>query len=90
MQSAELRVRVMSRASRSGVGELRGGALIVRVSAPPADGQANAELCRLIAKRLGIGVRSVEIARGAHSREKVVRVHGLDRDELWRRLAPDS
>jgi len=46
------------------------------------------ELCRLIAKRAGVGMRSVAVVRGAGAREKLVRVEGIDEQELRRRLAP--
>jgi len=69
------------------VGE-RGDKLLVRVRAPPVDGRANAAVCRMIAKRVGVGVRSVTIVRGASSRDKLVRVDGLSADDLRRALAP--
>ncbi|HEX8714993.1 MAG TPA: DUF167 family protein, partial [Solirubrobacteraceae bacterium] len=65
----------------------RNGVLLVRVTAPPLDGRANAALCRLVAKRAGVGVRSVSVVRGATSRDKVVRVDGLSPDELRRALS---
>jgi uncharacterized protein len=63
------------------VGE-REGVIIVRVTAPPLDGRANEALCRLIAKRAGIGVRRVSVLRGAGTREKVVGVEGIAVQEL--------
>ena len=63
------------------VGE-RGGALVVRVTAPALEGRANGALCRLIAKRARIGLRRVSIARGARAREKLVRVEGVSVSEL--------
>lgn len=87
MASAELTVRVTPRARRNEIAGERGGALLVRVTAPPVDGQANAALCRLIAKRAGVGVRSVSVVRGAGSREKVVRVEGISSEDLRAALA---
>jgi len=55
-----------------GVGE--DGALRARVTAPPAEGAANAALCRLLARELGLPARAVRIAAGATSRRKVVEV----------------
>ena len=68
------------------VGE-RGGALVVRVTAPALEGRANRALCRLIAKRARIGLRRVSIARGARAREKLLRVEGVSVDELRSALA---
>jgi uncharacterized protein YggU (UPF0235/DUF167 family) len=59
---------------------------VVRVAAPPVDGRANAALCRLIAKRTGVGVRSVSVVHGAGSRNKLVRVDGIGEEDLRRAL----
>jgi uncharacterized protein len=67
-------VRVTPRASASGVGGEREGALVVRVTAAPADGAANEAVVRLLAKRLGLAPSEVRIERGATSRTKVVSV----------------
>jgi hypothetical protein len=88
MPSADIAVRVTPRARGSEIAGERDGVLLVRVRAPPVDGRANAELCRLIAKRAGVGVRSVAVVHGAGAREKLVRVEGIDEQELRRRLAP--
>ena len=47
---AQLRVRLQPRASRSEIVGERDGALVVRVTAPPVDGKANAALCALLAR----------------------------------------
>ena len=77
MHSCEIAVRLQPRARANEIVGERDGVLVVRVSAPPLDGRANDALCRLIAKRARVGVRSVSIVRGASSREKVVRVEGM-------------
>ncbi|MGH2880832.1 MAG: DUF167 domain-containing protein [Solirubrobacteraceae bacterium] len=89
MPSADVAVRVTPRARASEIAGERDGVLLVRVRAPPTDGRANAELCRLIAKHASVGVRSVAVTRGASSRDKVVHVEGIDEEELRRRLAAD-
>lgn len=60
---------------------------MVRVTEPPVDDRANAALVKLIAKRAGVAKGRVRIVRGERSREKVVRVDGLDAAELRRALA---
>lgn len=42
------------------------------------DGKANKALCGLIAKRLRVAPSRVSVVRGEKSREKVVRVEGID------------
>jgi uncharacterized protein (TIGR00251 family) len=86
-QACEIPVRLQPRAGADEVVGERDGVFVVRVTAPPLQGRANEALCRLIAKRARVGVRSVSIVRGAGSREKVVRVDGLSAAELRRALA---
>ncbi len=86
VESCEIAVRLTPRARVNEIAGERDGVLLVRVTAPPVDGRANTALCRLIAKRAGVGVRSVSIVRGANAREKVVRVEGINEDDLRRAL----
>jgi uncharacterized protein (TIGR00251 family) len=67
-------VRVVPRASRTGIAGLIDGALKVRIAAPPVDGAANEELIRGLAKLLELPMREVEIVRGHTGRSKLVRV----------------
>jgi uncharacterized protein len=81
---AEIRVRVKPRAARSAIVGFQDGVLEVRLASPPVEGRANEELCRLLARRLRVGRRAVEVVRGAHARQKVVRITGLDEPALRR------
>jgi len=82
MTAALIAVRVQARSSRDELVGLRDGVLHVRVSAPPVDGRANLVLCRLIARRVRIAPSTVTIVRGERSREKLVRVEGIDQSSL--------
>jgi uncharacterized protein (TIGR00251 family) len=75
-------VRVVPRASRSGVVGEHDGALRVRISAPPVEGAANEELVRTLARALHVPSRAVEIMRGHSSKLKQVRVRGVERRAL--------
>jgi uncharacterized protein YggU (UPF0235/DUF167 family) len=86
MPSCKIAVRLLPRARVNEIAGERDGALMVRVTAPPVDGRANAALCRLIAKRSGVGVRSVSVLQGASSRNKLVRVDGIGEKDLRRAL----
>ena len=92
MDGCEIAVRLQPRARANEILGERDGTLLVRVTAPPVDGRANEALCRLIAKRARVGVRSVSVVRGAGAREKVLRVEGLDEQALRTALglAPSS
>ncbi len=65
-------VRVGPRASTNAVGGEREGALLVRVTAAPADGKANAAVIRALAKALDVPPSEVQLVRGATARTKVV------------------
>lgn len=83
---ARVAVRLVPRAARDEIAGTRGGSLLVRVCAPAAEDRANQALVSLLAKRLGIGRGRVEVVSGRRSREKVVRVRGLDASEVAARL----
>lgn len=71
-------VRVIPRAAKSGVAGTRGDAWLVRLQAPPVDGAANAELTAVLAIVLGVPKRAVSIIAGETSRQKRVRIVGID------------
>lgn len=60
--------------------------LKVRVSAPPADGAANAAVLKVLAAALGLPRSSLSLAAGASARVKQVEVRGLDPGGLAARL----
>ena len=80
-------VRVIPRASRSGIAGCIDGVLKIKLSSAPADGAANEELVKLLAKSLGVPTRSVEIVSGQRSRKKIIKVIGLDAEAVLRRAA---
>jgi hypothetical protein len=88
MSAAELRVRVTPRADRNEVAGERDGVLLVRVTAPPEGGRANAAACKVVARALGIAPSRVTVARGAGSRQKSLRVEGVDQKRLKVALRP--
>lgn len=69
-----LDVRVIPRARRDEVGGARAGRLVVRTTAAPVDGRANAAVCRLVAAHLSLPRRRVEVVAGQRSRDKTLRV----------------
>ncbi len=51
-------------------------ALKVKIAAPPEDGKANAALIKFIARTLGVSPSSVTLAKGEHSRQKLLDIDG--------------
>jgi uncharacterized protein (TIGR00251 family) len=82
MESAEVAIRLQPRAKRDEVVGERAGAIVIRLSAPPVDGKANAALCAFVAKSAGVSRSSVEIVRGRTSRDKIVRVEGVTQETV--------
>lgn len=82
-----LRARPKSRPERL---EGQSGALLLRVSAAPADGEANARIIALLAARLGVPKRDIELTRGHTARDKELLVRGLGLPEVRARLAADG
>jgi uncharacterized protein len=87
---ADVSVRLTPRAARDEVTIRADGSLAVRVTAPPVDGKANEALCRLLARRAGVGRTAVAVVRGQRARDKVVRVDGLDAAALRERLGASA
>jgi uncharacterized protein YggU (UPF0235/DUF167 family) len=73
--------------ARPGVGGEHGGALVVRVSAPAAGGQATEAALTAVAAALGVRRHAVTLIAGASSRTKIVEVEGADPGALNRLLA---
>ena len=72
----ELDVWVSPRASKPGLGPLRGERLRAAVSAPPVDGEANEAVRALLAAELGVARGQVALVRGATGRNKTFVVSG--------------
>lgn len=66
------------------------GSLKLRVAAPPVDGKANSEVCRYLARLLGLSPSRVEVVRGVSGRDKVVLIRNMDPDEVRRGLVSET
>ncbi len=77
-------VRVQPRASRSRVEAPRDGAVVVRVTAPPVEGEANRALLETVAEWLGVRKSQVSLTAGQTSRHKRVLVAGVDPETVRR------
>lgn len=61
---------------------MHGGALKVRVAAPPVEAAANRALIEFLAECLGVARRSVRIVAGETSRTKVVEADGVTVEQV--------
>jgi uncharacterized protein (TIGR00251 family) len=85
-EETRLTVEVRPRAGRNEVRIVGEGTVRVWVTAPPADGAANAAVRSLLAEALRCPRAAVEVVRGHAARTKRVRVAGLASDEVTARL----
>ena len=86
MASTTLELKIIPNAPRNEVVGWLGSALKVKVHAPALEGRANDELLDFLATHLSLPRRSITLLRGDKSRQKVVRIDGLDAAGLRTRL----
>ena len=59
---------------------------MVRVTAPPDEGRANAAVCKVLAEALGVPKSAVTVVRGHSARVKTLEIAGMTDDEAVQRL----
>ena len=69
-----LQLHVQPRASREGLGEVTAHGLKARLTAAPAEGEANEALRKLLAREFRVPKSDIELERGASGRHKQVRI----------------
>jgi len=77
-----LPVKVTPNASRNEIIGLAEGVLQVKIAAPPTKGKANKELTAFLSQALGVKKSSLSIVKGQTSRNKVIAIEGLSRDDI--------
>jgi len=75
-------VRVVPRASKSEIVGEHDGALKVRITSPPVDGAANAELVKLLSKTFDVSKSEVEILAGQTSKTKQIKIANLTAEKF--------
>ena len=83
-----LTLKVIPRSSITALAGIQAVALKLKVTAPPVDSAANAEVIRFLAEILDVPRGTVQLLRGATSRHKQVRVLGLSASRALQRLKP--
>jgi uncharacterized protein (TIGR00251 family) len=80
-------ILVQPRASRPRIGPLHDGRIKIAVTAPPVDGEANAAVIELLARRLGVARGDIAVVAGAGSRRKTLRIANVTRAQIEELLA---
>jgi uncharacterized protein (TIGR00251 family) len=86
-KSCTVAIKATPNAPRSEVIGWLDGALKVKVHAPALEGRANEALTEFLAETLGLPRRAVTLLRGDKSRQKLVRIEGLDPAGVQDRVA---
>jgi uncharacterized protein len=84
--SVTLSLRIQPRASKNEAIVMEGGGLKIRLTAPPVDGAANDALVRFLAETFAVSRSQVEIVSGHASRDKIVRISGVNEADVKRIL----
>ncbi|TAJ83457.1 MAG: DUF167 domain-containing protein [Gallionellaceae bacterium] len=71
-----LTLHIQPGAKHTNVAGPHGGALKLRLAAPPIEGRANDALLKFIAEKFAVPPRNVELKQGGQSRHKVLAVTG--------------
>jgi hypothetical protein len=83
---ALLRVRLTPKGGRDALIKWEAGVLHARVAAAPVEGAANRALIALLADALAVPKSRISFQAGETSREKVLRIAGLDAAAVETRL----
>lgn len=80
-----LEIKVQPRSSKNQVVGEYEGALKVKLTAPPVEGEANKALIVFLAGLLKIPKKNVVLLKGESSRNKILEIRGVDTDILLRK-----
>lgn len=81
-----LKVWLQPKASRDAVVGVYDDALKIKVTSPPVEGQANAQLVAALSKWLSIPKSKINLRSGQTGRRKALEISGLSIEEIQQRL----
>jgi len=81
---------IQPRASKNEISGVLDGALKIRLTSPPVEGAANKACIKFLAKQLGVSPSRVDIIGGLTSKNKIIRVEGMDESAFLQKVLPDK
>jgi uncharacterized protein (TIGR00251 family) len=69
-------IKVIPRSSKKEIAGASNGIVKVKLTSPPVEGEANAQLIELLSKHFKVSKGSVSIIKGETSRNKTVKIKG--------------
>ncbi len=82
--------RIQPRARRNEIAGVHGDALKIALTAPPVEGAANEACIAFLAKHFALSRSQVSIIAGHASRNKIIRLQGIDKARFEAALAPPA
>lgn len=86
MKEVVIKFRVKPNANKNRIVGRYGDGYKVEVSAPPERGKANVELIRFLSDLLSVKKSAIEIISGETSRDKLIKVYGLEERKITKIL----
>lgn len=77
-----LPVRIQPRASKDEIVGEYNGALKIKLTSPPVEGEANRCCIEFLSKRLKIAKSHLEIIKGEKSKDKLIKIIGLGKADV--------
>lgn len=87
---ARLKVKVVPGSSQSEVSGWLGDVLKVRVAAQPEKGKANSAVLAVLADRLGLSKKCLNIISGKTSEQKIIEIEGMSIAQVKRKLGDNA
>jgi len=81
--SVNVSVHAIPNSKTDAVRSISEDSVVVAISSPPVDGEANERLIETISQTLGVRRRDVSILKGSRGREKIVNVLGLTKEQVY-------
>ncbi|RLU21907.1 hypothetical protein DMN91_006285 [Ooceraea biroi] len=81
-----IKIQAKPGAKCNNITDISNEAVSIAISAPPTEGEANAELVKYLASVLGLRKSDVSLDRGSRSRQKVVVVTGTSAEQVLMKL----
>lgn len=78
-------IRVQPRSARNQIAGEYAGAVKIKLTAPPVDGEANQELIIFLSKLLKVSKSSIILLQGETGRNKTVEIKGINKSEFIRK-----
>ncbi len=77
-----IQIKVQPRSSKNQIAGVQQGALKIKLTAPPVEGEANKALVNFLSGVLKIPKKNIKIIKGESARNKIVDIKGIKRDTL--------